>query len=417
MKVAYLVSQYPAPSHTFVRREVQALRRSGIDVHTFSVRAPSTKERESVDHAECERTFFLLERRREMVQAHARHLTRRPLRYMRTLRDALRHRVPGARAALWSLFHFAEAISLADELERRGIDHLHNHFANSGANVGYLASRHTGLPFSLMLHGSSEFDYPAGPLLGRKIDHAEFVACASHYVRSQAMRSVHPDLWSKMFLVRCAVELERCPKHEPRPSGSIVRIVHVGRLAPEKGQMSLLEGFRAALDAGIDAELRIIGDGPMRAEVEARARALDLDDRCVFLGGMREDAVLAELAEADIFAMASYMEGLPVVLMEAMAVGVPVVAPSVAGIPELVEPMRTGLLFPTGDAAALGRALVRLCGDPELRERLAAAGRERVLAEFVMPMAVAPLIARLRVAEDARLGSATGLAEEELAAE
>jgi glycosyltransferase involved in cell wall biosynthesis len=402
MKVAYLVSQYPAPSHTFVRREVEALRRAGVEVHTFSVRAPAAEERESVDRGELERTFFLLERRRELARAHLRAVRTRPRRYARTLGDALRHRVPGARAALWSLFHFAEAISLAHELERRGVEHLHNHFANSGATVGYLASRHLDLPFSLMLHGSSEFDYPAGPILELKIAHADFVACASHYVRSQAMRGVDPALWSKMFLVRCAVELERCPARRERPEGGPVRVLHVGRLSPEKGQLGLLEAFRGVLDGGVDAELRVIGDGPSRAVVERRAEALGLGDRCVFLGRMREEAVLSEMAEADVFAMSSFMEGLPVVLMEAMAVGLPVVAPSVAGIPELVEPERTGLLFPTGDVEALGRALARLCADEPLRRRLAAAGEARVRAEFVMPIAAAPLVARLRSAHRAR---------------
>src|SRR5690606_2105539 len=161
MKLAYLVSQYPAPSHTFIRREVEALRGEGLHVETFSVRPPSEEEHAAVDPAERARTHYLLGSPLGIARAHARHLTPRPLRYARTLGDALRHRNPGARAALWSLFHFAEAIALADELERRDIDHLHNHFANSGAVVGFLASRHLELPWSLTLHGPSEFDHAA----------------------------------------------------------------------------------------------------------------------------------------------------------------------------------------------------------------------------------------------------------------
>jgi glycosyltransferase involved in cell wall biosynthesis len=135
--------------------------------------------------------------------------------------------------------------------------------------------------------------------------------------------------------------------------------------------------------------------------LERKADALELGERCVFLGRMCEEAVLAEMTEADVFAMSSFMEGLPVVLMEAMAIGLPVVAPSVAGIPELVEPERTGLLFPTGNVEALARALVRLCTDEGLRDRLASAGRARVRAEFVMPIAAAPLVARLHAAHHA----------------
>ncbi|MBC7171107.1 MAG: glycosyltransferase family 4 protein, partial [Polyangiaceae bacterium] len=209
------------------------------------------------------------------------------------------------------------------------------------------------------------------------------------------MRGVAPSLWEKMFLVRCAVELERCPRRRDRPARGRARILHVGQLSPEKGQLGLLDAFRAVLDEGIDAELRIVGDGPLRAELERHAFVLGLGDRCTFLGRCSEGAVLEHMADADVFAMASFMEGLPVVLMEAMAVGLPVVAPSVAGIPELVEPERTGLLFPTGDFEALGRSLVRLCSDAALRELLAGAAHRRVLDEFTMPAAAAPLVERL----------------------
>ncbi len=395
MRVAYLVSQYPAPSHTFIRREIEALRARGIEVHTFSIRPPSEAERAALDPAECERTHFVLADKAGVLRANVAAAARTPLRYLRTLGDALRHRAPGAKAAVWSLFHFAEAVALAEELERRGVEHLHNHFANSGANVGYLASRHLDMPWSVMLHGASEFDYPAGQVLGLKIAHADFVACASHYVKSQAMRGVDPALWEKMFLVRCAVELERCPKRRPRPSGEKLRVLHVGRLSPEKGQLGLLEAFRAVLVEGIDAELVMVGDGPLREELERRARELGLGERCVFVGRRAEHEVLAHMADADLFAMSSFMEGLPVVLMEAMAVGLPVVAPSVAGIPELVEHDRTGLLFPTGDFEALGATLVRACRDAALRERLAEEAYRRVSAEFTMPSAAEPLVTRL----------------------
>ncbi len=285
---------------------------------------------------------------------------------------------------------------LAEELEARGITHLHNHFANASATVGYLASRHLSLPWSLTLHGSVEFDHPSRELLPEKIEHATFVACASHYVRSQAMRTVPMALWNKLALVRCGVPLDRCPTRQAPPRRGRLRIVSVGRLAPEKGQLGLLEALRGALDAGVDAELSLVGDGPMRAALEARADAFGLRDRCDFVGRCSEDEVLRRVARADVFALASFMEGLPVALMEAMALGVPVVAPSVAGIPELVEPNETGLLFPTGDFDALARCLIRLWRDPALGAQLAQAGRERVLEEFTAPSVAAPLIRLLR---------------------
>ncbi len=392
MRIAYLISQYPAPSHTFIRREVDALRAVGIEVHTFSVRSPGAAERACVDRDELTRTYYLLEHKREMAGANLRAAVRSPLRYLQTFRDALRHRADGARAALWSVFHFAESVLLAEELDRRGITHLHNHFANSSATVGYLASRHLRLPWSLTLHGTAELDHPSRELLPEKIEHASFVACASHYVRSQAMRTVPSALWKKLFLVRCGVELERCPRRVPDRRDGRLRIVSVGRLSPEKGQLGLLEALRAALDAGVDAELSLVGDGPLREVLEQRAAAFGLGDRCRFVGRCSEDEVLRRVARADVFALSSFMEGLPVALMEAMALGVPVVAPAVAGIPELVEPGETGLLFPTGDFDALARCLVKLWRDPALGDRFAKAARARVAREFTLPSAAAPLI-------------------------
>ena len=395
MKIAYLVSQYPAPSHTFIRREIEALRAAGIDVHTFSIRPPGADELGAIDPDEHARTYVLLENKRQMVATHLREIVSRPRRYLRTLSDAMRHRVDGSRAALWSLFHFGEAVLLARELERRGVVHLHSHFANASGTVGYLASRHLSLPWSLTLHGSVDFDFPSGPILPLKIEHATFVACASHYVRSQAMRAVSPALWSKMILVRCGVEAGRCPPREAR-GGPRLRILSVGRLSSEKGQLGLLEAFRAVLDAGINAELELIGEGPLRGALEQCAVSLDLGDRFRLLGHQSEAEVLRHMTRADVFALSSFMEGLPVVLIEAMAIGVPVVAPSVAGIPELIEPEKTGLLFPTGDFRALARALLRLASQPELRQQLAGAAQARILEDLTLPPAARPLIAKLR---------------------
>ncbi len=396
-KLAYLVSQYPATSHTFIRREIQALRDAGVSVDTFSIRQPGEAERQApVDRREFERTHYVLPPKiGRLVRAHVGALRKRPAAYLRTLREATRHRVPGTKAAVWSLFHFAEAIALADELDARGVDHLHNHFANSGANVGFLATRFLGIDWSLTLHGISEFDYPAGPLLPEKIMSAAFVACVTHFGRAQAMRMVDPDHWSKLFVARCGLDLSALEKGATStpvpPKKRKLRLVSVGRLSPEKGLAGLLEAF-AAIDA--DAELRIIGDGPERDALEAKVAALGLSDRVTFVGRLPSSGVIAELLYADAFAMASFMEGLPVVLMEALAMGVPVIAPRVAGIPELVEDDASGLLFAPGHWRELTERLERLLGDGALRKRLAAEGKRRVEAEFDIHRAVRPLLER-----------------------
>jgi len=397
MRVAYLVSQYPAPSHTFIRREVDALRRHGIDVQTFSVRRPKPEERQSeVDAREYEQTWYVLPAGPGIVVAHLGALVRHPIRYLGTLREAIRHRVPGLRALIWSLFYFAEAIALASELHRRGIHHVHNHFANAGGNVGYLATRYLAIDWSLTLHGISEFDYPSGLLLPDKIRAAQWVACVSHFGRAQAMRSVEPEHWDKLFIARCGVELSSMPKRPQKIEGSRLRIVTVGRLSPEKGQSGLLRAFRKVVDTGADAELRLVGDGPGERALRAQVKELGLDDRVHLAGRLPEQGALEEIAAADVFVLSSFMEGLPVVLMEALALGVPVVAPTVAGIPELVEAGESGLLFSPGDWHGLAVRLERLLIDPSLRDRLAAEGGRRVEAAFDIERAIEPLLARYR---------------------
>jgi len=406
-RLAYLTSQYPAASHTFIRREVQQLRDRGVDVDTFSIREPSEGERKAdVDRQEWESTWYVLPPKpATLLRAHARAISRRPKRYVQTLRQALEHRVPGAKAAVWSVFHFAEAIALADELDRRGVEHLHNHFANSGANVGYLATRFLGIDWSLTLHGISEFDYPAGLLLAEKIVAADFVACVTHFGRAQAMRLVDPEQWDKMIVARCGLDLDgfrKAPKNALiPPKKRRHRLVCVGRLSAEKGHAGLLRAF-AKMAREQDAELRLVGDGPEREHLEGLVTRLGIGDRVAFVGRVPSAHVAAELLQADAFVMSSFMEGLPVVLMEALAMSVPVIAPCVAGIPELVEHDVSGLLFAASDWDALARMMTRMLEDPEARVRLAEEGRRRVEEEFDIAVAVEPLLERLRGAMKAR---------------
>jgi colanic acid/amylovoran biosynthesis glycosyltransferase len=400
MRIAYLVSQYPASSHTFIRREVAAVRAQGILLDTFSVRAPSPAERSSAqDRAEFEHTFYILPAALgPMLRAHLRTLARRPAAYARTFRLALRHRVPGSKALAWSLFHFAEAMLLANELEQREVVHVHNHFANSAATVGFLATRYLDLPWSLTLHGISETDYPAGVLLGAKLEAARFAACVSYFGKAQAMRTIAPEHWQKLMIVRCALELSVLPPRAARPAGAAVRVICVGRLSPEKGHAGLLEAFAKTRARGVDAELVLVGDGPELEPIQRRIAELQLQGHVQLRGRLAEPETLAEVAASDVLVLASFMEGLPVVLMEAMALGLPVIAPRVAGVPELVEDNVHGLLFTPARWDELAASLFRLLSDPALRESFGRAGRVKVAGEFEINRAVEPLLGRFRAA-------------------
>lgn len=399
MRIAYLVSQYPAASHTFIRREVTGLRARGFDVETFSIRPPTgVSKLADVDQREAQTTWYVLPASAaRLARSHARALLKRPGSYVSTLRRALGHRVPGVRALLWAAFHFAESIDLAGEIERRGVDHLHNHFANSGANVGLLAAHFLRLNWSLTLHGTSEFDYPAGQLLAEKIEAARFVACVTHFGRAQAMRIVDPKHWHKFVIVRAGIERPPLPPRDgplPGANGSAQRplVLCVARLSPEKGHAGLLQAFARLVAGGVDAQLELLGDGPDRSRIEEQIRVLGLAERVNLRGQVSEDQVLEALTRATVLVLASFMEGLPVTLMEALALGVPVVAPCVAGIPELVEHGVSGLTFPPGDWDRLAQLLRELLADPALQQRLAREGRRRVEAEYFVERSLEPLV-------------------------
>lgn len=381
-RIAYLTSQYPATSHTFISREVTALRNLGVSLDTFSIRPPSpTEQQDEAIAAEARNTFTVLKQPATMIlAAHLATLFSNPAGYLRTLGLALSHRPPGLRGFGLSLAHFAEAVALARELRRRQITRLHNHFANSAATVGYLVTRLLKMPWSFTMHGISETDYPAGLLLGRKIEAASFVVCVSYFGRAQAMRLVTPDHWSKLHVVRCGLPLSELPKHAP--PGGAKRLIAVGRLSPEKGQAGLLEAFAAVRRDRDDLELILVGDGPQADRLRALAVQLGISERVRFAGRLSEADTLGEIAKAHALILPSFMEGLPIVLMEAMAIGTAVIASRVAGIPELVEDGQSGLLFTPSNWDELASCICRLVDDDALREEFAGRGRTKVAAEF-----------------------------------
>jgi len=390
--IGYFASEYPSISHTFIRREIAALRRRGLEIRTFSIRrAPEAAPLGAKDRREEGETRYLLPAGLvSIASAHVRELVRNPLRYAQAFFVALRNRPPGARALLWSLFYFAEGALHADALHREDVRHLHVHFARAAGDVARVACLLRGIPWSLMLHSFGDYEYPAVLTLPDKIGAASFTACASHFVRAQAMRATPVAFWERFEIVRCGVELRAATPRASRTDH--VRIVCVGRLHQEKGHYGLIHAMADLVAAKAPAfHLTLVGDGSIRTDLEARARELGVGDVVEFLGARSEEDVATILADSEVLVLASLLEGLPVVLMEAMSFGLPVVAPNVAGIPELVGHEREGLLFRASDWADLSAQLRRVVTDAELRARLGAAGRTRVSGEFAIDRAVEPL--------------------------
>ena len=381
MRIGYLTSQYPAPSHTFIRREIAALEELGWEIDRFSIRTGAA-EPDSPASREAARTLVILDQSLvSLLRAHLAWLTTHPFRYLSIARLAFTHRPPGARAFLLACAHFAEAVVVAWHLNRRGCVHLHNHFANSAATVGLLATRLSGASWSFTIHGVSETDYPAGLLLGDKIKAALWVACASWFMRAQGLRTVPPHQWEKLHVIRCGLKPELLA-FAPNADIKHGALICVGRLSPEKAHAGLFEAFAAISQRYPGTTLRLVGDGPCRSELTELAASLAISDRVEFLGSCSEERTLSEIANCDLLVLPSLLEGLPVVLMEAMALGVPVVAPRVAGIPELVEDGETGLLFTPSNWDELASRLDELLKNSQLRKRISAQARARIESEF-----------------------------------
>lgn len=380
-KLCVLVSRYPAISHTFIRREIEALRALGCTVVTASLRTPGEEELlTTADREEHARTFYVQPVRALALAADLlRAIVLRPTRTASTARLALGHRGPGLGGLAWAVFYLVEALHLAAELRRRGVEHIHSHFANAGGTVGLLASEQLGIGWSLTLHGLSDFGDPTGQRVREKLERARFVVCVSEHGRGQALEITGGEFASRIHVIRCGLDEDAFDAQaSPSPAGGPLKLVCIGRLAPEKGHAGLLDALAEARGRGLDAELRLIGEGPERPALEARVRALGLDTQ-VALPGARSGAELRqELAAADLFVLSSLMEGLPVTLMEALATGTPVIAPRLSGIPELVREGREGWLFTPGQFDELALTLLAAQDARERLPGMGAEGRERV---------------------------------------
>lgn len=377
--IAYLSGEYPKVSHTFILREIAALRANGIQILTCSVRRANAEDVVGDDqHAEAATTFGILETIKKapyrLIWAHAKAFGRAPLRWFSALWLAWQTRPPGMKALLWQIFYFAEAGVLADHLHRNGIVHLHNHFANSSCSVAMLTSVMSGIPFSFTLHGPAIFFEPKWWRIDEKIARARFVACISHFSRSQAMLFSDQVHWSKLHIVHCGVQPSAYGQEKREAFAK--RVLYVGRLDAIKGVPLLLDAFAAALKIYPDAKLTIVGDGRDRAALERQAK--DLGNSVTFLGYQPQEAVAKLLQKSDMLVLPSFAEGVPVVLMEAMASRIPVIASRVAGVSELVEDGISGFLVPPGDLETLTVKLIALLADPTLCARMGEVGRAKV---------------------------------------
>ncbi len=382
IRLAYLVSQYPAVSHTFVLREVRALRRRGFHVRVATINPPDRDPANMTDEERQEaRGAFVVKKPGlgRLVAAHASALVRHPYAYFRALRFALGLGGTDAGQTLWGVFYFVEAVLVTEWMRREGFTHLHVHFATPAATVAMVAERLAPITWSVTVHGPDEFYDVSANHLSEKIASASFLCTIGSFARSQLMKLSPQEQWHKFEVTPLGVDPSLFYPRAARDHADPFEILCVGRLVPAKGQHVLVAAVDHLVREGRHVLLRVVGAGPdeesLRRDVEARG----MERVVIFEGAVNQDRIRTLYATADAFALASFAEGIPVVLMEAMAMTIPCVTTRITGIPELIRDGIDGLLVAPSDDVALARALSRLIDDPALRRGLGAAGRSRVL--------------------------------------
>ena len=358
MRIAYLTSIYARASDTFIRNEVLELRRRGHEVHTFSIRREAGDAAVSADvKSEQASTDYILENGLPRLLGVAlTTLLQSPGRVLEVLKLARRTRAAGLRPALLHVLYLIEACYLARRLREQKIEILHNHIAENSATVAMYASMLSGIPYSMTVHGPGIFFHPVAWALGEKVQRSAFTATITHFCKSQCMLFSEVEAWPRLNVVRCGVG----PAFEDAPAlpiPEVPRLVFVGRLCAEKGVPLLIEAVTRHVNAGKPCELVLVGDGPLRPFIEKAMAGGPLANVIRILGWKSSAEVRAEIVRSRALVLPSFAEGLPVVVMEALALSRPVISTRIAGIPELVEDGVNGWVVAPGSVDALVTAI------------------------------------------------------------
>ncbi|WP_136475928.1 glycosyltransferase [Pseudomonas sp. DG56-2] len=393
MRIAYFINQYPKVSHSFIRREILALERLGVEVQRIALRGWDADLQDAEDINERDRTRYVLQEGvKGLLKPVMQVLRSRPQRFFSTLWLALRMGLRADRAWPYHLVYLAEACRLLQWLQADGAEHVHAHFGTNSTEVVMLANALGGPAYSFTVHGPEEFDKPQFLHLGEKVRRAAFVAAVSSFGRSQLFRWVAHGHWEKVKVVHCGLE-PAFHQIAAVAAPSVPRLVCVGRLCEQKGQLFLLEAARVLAAQSLTFEIVLAGDGEMREQIEALIAEHGLQAQVRITGWISSAQVREEILAARALVLPSFAEGLPVVIMEAMALRRPVLTTFVAGIPELVRQGENGWLFPAGAVDELAAAMADCIAQPvEVLQRMGDAAYQRVLQRHDIDTEAAKLL-------------------------
>jgi colanic acid/amylovoran biosynthesis glycosyltransferase len=390
VKVAYIMSRFPKLTETFILYEMLALQREGVQVETY----PLLREKTEVIHPEAksfvEAAHFQPFISLAILRANLHFIVRKPGTYLQTLWTLLRANWGSLRFLTGALGIFPKSVLFAHKMKAENIDHVHAHFASHPAAAGFIIHRLAGIPYSFTAHGSDL--HRDRHMLRDKVAEAAFVVAISNYNKELIVSECQGNYREKVIVIHCGVDTEvfrdNSDKLFQNNGKRPFNILCVGTLHEVKGQAYLIRACAGLQATGIDFVCNLVGDGPDRKSLAALAAQAGISTRVHFHGQQKRERIAQLLQDADVLVAPSVptsdgrREGIPVVLIEAMSSGVPVIASNLSGIPELVVDEQTGLLTPPGDVAALTNALERYYHNAALRKRLGHSGRKKVTEEF-----------------------------------
>jgi glycosyltransferase involved in cell wall biosynthesis len=375
--VGYLVSEYPAVSHTFILREVKALRGFGIEVFTASINKPKInfemEEEESTHYIKQQgvigvfRSFF-------------NRLIKSPFKLFSGIKAACKLGMKNR--FFYHLFYFAEALLVAEWAEKRCISHIHVHFMNNSSTIALLVKELTPVTISFTVHGPDSFQNCSVDFFKERVAAAKFVVCISHYAKSQVMNLVPYQEWKKLNVIRLGVDTDLYKANLVNTPSECIELLCVGRLTPAKGQHLIIEAIEILKREFSDFHMTFVGGGPDYDSLNNLVVEKELSRYVTFTGPLSEEETRRCFQQSDIFLLPSFAEGVPVVLMEAMATELPCITTYIAGIPELIENGENGILLYPGNAEEIVKSLKQLVFSSKKRSEIGKTARKKIFDQY-----------------------------------